>query len=152
MAANNPKQAVQHYKIGTQVSPRNADAWVELGYAQLQGGDTKVAMDSLQKAVKLDGNHARARYYMGFALYKTGDKKKALDAFLQAGKLDLSLGEAHYNAAKILLQEGRKQEAADAFQRAVTAKSAQTGDARLELEKLLVEGVKPTVAAAKTAP
>ena len=66
-------QVVTRMTAYNQRSPRNADAWNELGHAYRKLGNMDDSFESYAKALEIDPKHRDAHEYLGEAFLQTGD-------------------------------------------------------------------------------
>ena len=76
--------ALRLFRIATQVSPNNAEGWVNLGVTQIETGQFQDAISSLKRSVDLNPRVMLAHLAMGDALRLTGKLKEAISAFNKA--------------------------------------------------------------------
>ena len=57
--------------------PDDADAWTQLGHAQRQTGKVEPALESYDKALKINPKHRGAHEYLGEAYLQMGDLPRA---------------------------------------------------------------------------
>lgn len=82
---NQVEAALINLKRATELEPKNRDAWVFLGYAQLKNSEPEEALKSLQTAEKLDPINPTTYQYLVIAYEQTGDTeaaKKAQEKYL----------------------------------------------------------------------
>jgi Flp pilus assembly protein TadD len=77
LGAQNYKKAIKHFRAVTGGAPKLADAHNWLGYSYRKSGDTKAALKSYLKALKLEPNHAGANEYLGELYLEQKDLPKA---------------------------------------------------------------------------
>lgn len=86
-------KAEQYYREALKMEPDFANALVLLGELQLNNGDAKGALRSLQRAARVD-NSAVVKYYLGLAFVANGDQANAAKQFesiLRTTKPDLEV-------------------------------------------------------------
>jgi cellulose synthase operon protein C len=87
-------------------NPKDADALDYRGQILLQKGDGAGAVDSLQKALKIDGNSAVAHYHLGRAFDLQHNEKQAESEWRDAVGLRPDLTDAQRSLARLELQRG----------------------------------------------
>ncbi|OGD56608.1 hypothetical protein A2V71_00190 [Candidatus Berkelbacteria bacterium RBG_13_40_8] len=88
---NQVEAALMNLKRATELEPKNRDAWVFLGYAQLKNNEPEEALKSLQTAEKLDPINPTTYQYLVVAYQQTGDAdgaKKAKEKYDYLTKSD----------------------------------------------------------------
>jgi predicted Zn-dependent protease len=81
-------KAIEYAQKADQLVPNNAAILDTLGVLQVEAGDVKKGVDSLQRAIALAPNAAGIRLNLARALVKDGQKdaaKKELDTLAQLG-------------------------------------------------------------------
>jgi tetratricopeptide (TPR) repeat protein len=87
-------------------NPKDADALDYRGQVQLQQGDAAGAVDSLQKALKIDANGAVAHYHLGRAFDLQHNEKQAESEWREAVGLRPDLTDAQRALATMELRRG----------------------------------------------
>jgi tetratricopeptide (TPR) repeat protein len=70
--------AEQQFRAATRLAPDFAEAWLDLGLAQLKGGKLTDAIPSIRQALKLDPSAHGAHLFLGIAEYQTDQIDDAL--------------------------------------------------------------------------
>ncbi|MEW5975619.1 MAG: tetratricopeptide repeat protein [Acidobacteriota bacterium] len=65
----------------TEIDPRYADGWVNVGRARIQEGNTAGAQEVLKKALEVDPELAKSHYFYGLTLKAQGKYDEALQHF-----------------------------------------------------------------------
>jgi len=78
----------------------------------------KKALESYQRAVRLEPNRAAVHFRVGMVLSKLGRWSEALQAYLEAIRLEPESGEAYLNLGFVYYELGHDQQAQAAFERA----------------------------------
>lgn len=73
VAAQNWSEAITQFKLATEESPNDADAWNMLAYSYRMSGDIEAAFANYQTALAIDPNHKDAHEYIGEAYLQIGD-------------------------------------------------------------------------------
>jgi Flp pilus assembly protein TadD len=73
------KGAEAAFQKATEVSPANADGWVNIGRARVQEGDTRGARVVLEKALALKPELARTHFFYAKALREDGEYDRAIE-------------------------------------------------------------------------
>ena len=85
------------YKNATMLAPDDAYAWLGLGLAQNQTGQSEEALSSFEKAITLMPQNADAHYNKGLALVAAGRFQEALSAFERVLEIDPGNAPAAYS-------------------------------------------------------
>lgn len=107
---------------GVKTASISASDLVELGDAQLSGGDAKGAVASYTRAAEMEPKNARTQVKLGHALLLSGAPAKAEAALKRGLAMDNSQADAHKWLGEALERQGRKQDAAAAYQRYLDAR------------------------------
>lgn len=110
LSTTDPQAAVRRYTEKTDVNPDDAQAWLELGRAQLGLKRYHKASEALQRAAQLDSSRAETWALLGLSFRKEGKMDEASAAYGQA--LDRSPQSTEYlNAYRAMMEErGRHRE------------------------------------------
>jgi Flp pilus assembly protein TadD len=73
VADQNWAEAISQFKMATQQSPNDADAWNMLAYSYRMSGDIEAAFANYQTALAIDPDHKDANEYIGEAYLQIGD-------------------------------------------------------------------------------
>ncbi len=73
--------AIAAAKAAVQSAPGVPSIWFELGLLYYAGGDTKDAIDPLQKAITIQSDYANAKYFLGLSEYAQGQVQAAMALF-----------------------------------------------------------------------
>ena len=84
MHAGDAAAAEEQFLEATRLAPEFAEAWLDLGLAQLKGGKLKEAIPSMRQALKLDPATHGAHLFLGIAEYQTDHIGEALADLQQA--------------------------------------------------------------------
>jgi tetratricopeptide (TPR) repeat protein len=103
-------EAVTYFRKAAALDPTNASVRLDLGVALSRSGQTKEAVEQVQRARQLAPHLAKAHYAAGVLALGTRDRD-AVDAFLAALRDDPGLTAAHLAVAHALQRTGRSQEA-----------------------------------------
>jgi tetratricopeptide (TPR) repeat protein len=78
LLAGQYEESMKYFEKATVIKP-SADSWTKLSNAQAYGGSADKAIESLNKALKLDPNSANALYDLGMVKWQAkGDAKGAI--------------------------------------------------------------------------
>lgn len=99
--------ALDACRRATQLDPRRASAWNNLGFLLLSDGDLAGALAAIQKAVDIAPNEPRYRNNLGLAQAANGQARDALRTFASTGPRAV----AHYNVGAALERFGDTTEA-----------------------------------------
>lgn len=82
---NRVPEAIASLRTATQIDPKKASYWNNLGFLLLSEDDPTEAVEALETAVALEGTEARFRNNLGFALAASGRFDEAMRTFGSAG-------------------------------------------------------------------
>lgn len=100
-----------------------AQRYFRLAQVQYEQGRTRESIDSLQKALKLDGDYAEAHYYLGFIHYQQSEYKPAEKEFRKAIHLNPYYTDAHNHLGLVYRETKEYDKALVEFQTALNDKS-----------------------------
>jgi len=114
--------AVEAFKEVVKLTPEDGQAYLLLGQAGLQTGDTDSAVEALKKAAEL-GQEAKANKLLsvtflkkGQALLKAGKNAEAVEALEESNKF-MESANAYMLKANALTKSGKTQEAIDSYKK-----------------------------------
>jgi len=81
------EQSFNAYKEAAKLEPVNPIIFTNLGRAYITNEDNKLAIDELEKALRLKGDYAPAHYWLAIAYQRTGESTKALEQIRVAKQL-----------------------------------------------------------------
>lgn len=84
MHAGDAAAAEEQFRRATELAPGFAEAWLDLGLAQLKGGKLAAAIPSMREALKLDPAVHGAHLFLGIAEYQTDHVEAAVGDLQQA--------------------------------------------------------------------
>lgn len=128
MAKNDPVRAALEFRNAVQATPKNADAYYQLGIALLTSGDLLQGVKALRAALELNPGHAGAQLRMAQLEALSIDQENweaargRLQALLQDGEDN---PEALHTLALTELKLGEPQEAMQHLARAIAAAPAE---------------------------
>ena len=93
------------------LDPQSPRAWIGLGLAELERGESALAAGHLDRGAELFGNHLGSWIAVGWAWLLAGDRAKARERFERAGALDGNFAEAQGSLAVVELLEGDREAA-----------------------------------------
>lgn len=102
----NTDKAIEKMREVVRNSPKNNDAYEELGYMFLKKGEFDEALSAFRSALKINPRMRTARTGVGLTLYEKGDLNGAESALTDALSLNPYPSRAHY--ALGLVYEARK--------------------------------------------
>src|SRR5260370_19729732 len=102
--------------------PNQAEALQLLGVIAIQTRRDDLAIDYLNRALRLKPDFAAAHNNLGFALQRQGKLGEAEASLRQALRLKPDYAEAHNSLGVALWQQGRLKEAAASYQQALRVK------------------------------
>jgi type IV pilus biogenesis/stability protein PilW len=103
-----------------------AQRYFRLGQVQLEQGKTMQAIESLDKALKLDPEHAEAHYFLGYIRYQQSEYKPAEKEFRKAIKINPYFTDAHNHLGLVYREMKEYDKALAEFQTALKDKSYKT--------------------------
>lgn len=102
------------------VSPvRAAELNTRLGIGYLERGETQIALEKLQRAIRHDPDHVPAHMGLGIIYEQIGDNEKALDHLRLAVRLAPEDGAAHNSYATLLCRARKFDQADQHFRKAL---------------------------------
>lgn len=87
LGRRDPDRAIPYFERAIQYDPDDAQAYYDLGNAQLKKNRIEAAKQSLTRAIRLDPEDRRAHYLLGKVLQLQGDKAGAEEEFALSQKL-----------------------------------------------------------------
>jgi predicted TPR repeat methyltransferase len=117
-------EAVQLIKRSLSLSPRNPDAWNNLGNVLLAGKDTKGAELAYTNATNQKPEYAEAWYNLANLLRQARRRDEAARAYQRVVALNPRFAGAYENIALLFLRIGRPDLAAETYQRWTQAEPA----------------------------
>ena len=100
-----------------------AQRYFRLAQVQYEQGRTRESIDSLQKALKLDGDYAEAHYYLGFIHYQQSEYKPAEKEFRKAIRINPYYTDAHNHLGLVYRETKDYDKALAEFRTALNDKS-----------------------------
>jgi len=111
-------QEVQQLESLAKANPKNANAWIALGNAQMDAQRFAEAIVSYQRSLELDPKNVDVRVDMGTCYRGVGQPEKAVEEYRKGMKIDPRHPMAHLNAGIVLSSDlGRKSEAVKEFEK-----------------------------------
>lgn len=101
--------------------PSNSLAHYDLGLAYAQLGQDSNALESFNKALKLDEKLSEAHYQIGMIHLKRKDRKSAEKSFREAINLNASFALANYQLASLEFEKKQFEKAADYYVKTIDA-------------------------------
>lgn len=126
--------AIEHLVLETQLAPRKASAFVNLGALYNRIGDHHQAVIMCRKAVAIDRKSADGYYNLGFAHRKLNQLSMAVPAYREAIRINPKFVEAHQNLGNVCIDMGNLREAIIHFRQALEI-DPQFEKARIGLER-----------------
>jgi tetratricopeptide (TPR) repeat protein len=99
------KEAIQSYEKATEIDPRSAGAWVNLGTIYFNAKQFGRAESYYRRALDSDPTYALAHFNIGNLYDERADYERALHHYNRAVELNSRYADAHYNLA--LLHQAR---------------------------------------------
>jgi predicted O-linked N-acetylglucosamine transferase (SPINDLY family) len=116
------REAQEAYLQILAVDPKHADALHLLGVVASQVGNHALAVESIQRAIELNGTSSAFHSNLGAAFRDQGKLREAAECFRRALELNPDLSEARINLGNALKDQGRWEEAAACYIRALELK------------------------------
>ena len=98
----NVDKAIEYWHKVTQISPKSAKAWYNLGRAYIERGDYQKGLAYCRRAVEIAPSFSMVWNSIGVAYVKLGKQAEALKAFNKALEADPANKIAKKNKDKIL--------------------------------------------------
>jgi len=105
------KNDVTLFGNAVQVFEDNYIAYMNLGAALFQTGDTEAAIKQYQKALPLKSESDRLNYNLGLAFGVQGNLNESITYLTKAVTINPKFADAHYNLGVALAKQGRLDEA-----------------------------------------
>lgn len=112
---NRLDEAVQLWRQAVAAAPKFAQAWIDLGLAELKVGRANQAVTCLQQATTLQPQSTLAWHGLGNALRANGDLPASANAFKRALALNSDSGTAWLNLGSVERLQGHIDEALQAY-------------------------------------
>ena len=113
------KEAAEHYAAAIARDPEMRGAYLDLGTAYLNMGDTANAESVITKALELNKEDAVARSLLGRVRLAQGRKKEAEELFRKVIEASPAYRPAHLHLADLLREEDRCKEAVASYRKAI---------------------------------
>ncbi len=104
-----PGAARRAYERALSLDPKHADAHVNLGCLEHEGGQLQRAELHYRAALDANGEHAVAAFNLGVVLEDRRRYAEACAAYRRALEADGRLADAHYNLARVLEHLGEQE-------------------------------------------
>ncbi len=109
---------IQQLDSLAKANPKNKDAWIAVGNAQMDAQQFAEAIVSYQRALDLDPKNADVRVDMGTCYRGVGQPERALSEYQKALRINDRHANAYRNSGVVLANDlHRNAEAAKAFQK-----------------------------------
>ncbi len=120
--AGRREEAIQQYRVGLGLDPKNAEAQYSIGLLLL--GESKVdeAASHIEQSLQLDPQNGEFRSNYGYLLENLGRKDEAIVQYEEGARLSPKSAKVHYNYAMFLARSGKMDEAIGEFEAAVKNK------------------------------
>jgi len=148
-ALNRPADAKEEYQRATELDPKMAPAFLNLGITLLRS-DPAAAVGPLQKAAELTPQDAHTKWLVGTALERSGKLPEAVEQYRSAEKLDDADVKIRLSLAHALLAANHPADAEAEYRGALQLKgsAAELSEARAGLaQSLLAEKKTPEASA-----
>jgi tetratricopeptide (TPR) repeat protein len=132
-------EEIQQLQTLAQANPKNAEAWIALGNAQMDAQLYAEAIIAYQKALELDPKNTNVRVDMGTCYRGVGQPERALEEYQKAIKINPRHPNAYMNSGVVLSYDlHRPKEAIKAFEKylEVFPTSPNADAIRQEIQKL----------------
>jgi tetratricopeptide (TPR) repeat protein len=117
-------EAIDQFRRGLQVAPRDATLHQNLGSALFLAGDEAAAEAEFTEALRLSPADARAHFSMGIIHERRGQDREAIARFADAIRFFPDLVDARFSLADALRRTGRVEEALAHYRTIVEADSS----------------------------
>jgi tetratricopeptide (TPR) repeat protein len=117
-------EAIEHFRRGLEVAPRDATLHQNLGSALFLAGDEAAAEQEFSDALRLSPADARAHFSMGIIHERRGQDREAIARFGDAVKFFPDLVDARFSLADALRRTGRVEDALQHYRQIVQADSS----------------------------
>jgi tetratricopeptide (TPR) repeat protein len=118
---DNPAESEKEAKAAIDLDPSLEAAHYNLGLSLLDQGKLDLAIDELQKAIKINPRDADVFDLFGEALQKKNELTKAIEVFKESLEIDPSNADAYVDLGSALQKQGEPNDAIHAFQKAIGA-------------------------------
>jgi tetratricopeptide (TPR) repeat protein len=132
-------QEVQQLESLAKANPKNANAWIALGNAQMDAQRYAEAIISYQRSLDIDPKNVDVRVDMGTCYRGVGQPEKAIEEYRKGMKIDPRHPMAHLNAGIVLSSDlGRKSEAIKEFEKylELAPNAPNAADIRQDIQKM----------------
>ena len=126
------------YGHALDISPLDADLYVQRGRIAAAQGQVDKAMIDWHRALQLRSDHSQAFFELGVAFMSQGELEEAASHFQQATGISPNYAEAYNGLGAVLQRLERKDEAIASFRQAVRV-NPQFGTAHFNLSVALIE-------------
>jgi tetratricopeptide (TPR) repeat protein len=116
--------AIEQFRRGLQVAPRDATLHQNLGSALFLAGDEAAAEAEFAEALRLSPADARAHFSMGIIYERRGQDREAIARFADAVRFFPDLVDARFSLADALRRTGRVEESLQHYRQIVQADSS----------------------------
>ncbi len=120
--------SVATYQQAVQSNPNDVNNWVNLGNAQMAGGNFTAAKDAFIEAIARDYTLVDAHFGLGLSQYELGDYPAALFEFDAVTRLDPERFDGHFNRAVTLAKLRESEKAIEAFNEAIVQADPEATD------------------------
>lgn len=111
--------AVAKALASTRDFPKIYELWEMLGMVSRESGQSALAIEAFQQAVKLNSGEATSHSNLAVALHEDGRLKEAVERLHKAIAINPKCAEARYNLGVMLRDNGQLNEAIDAYRSAL---------------------------------
>ena len=108
-----------HARAWATANPRSALAWISLGIAYGETGQTEQEIKAYREALRIDPEHAKAWYNLGVAYGKTGQTEQEIKAYREALRIDPEYADAWFYLGFDFGQAGQTEQAIKAYREAL---------------------------------
>jgi tetratricopeptide (TPR) repeat protein len=120
--------SVTTYQQAVQSNPNDINNWVNLGNAQMAGGNFAAAKDAFIEAIARDYALVDAHFGLGLSQYELGDYPAALFEFDAVTRLDPERFDGHFNRGVTLAKLRESDKAIEAFNEAIVQADPEASD------------------------
>ncbi|MCC6862023.1 MAG: tetratricopeptide repeat protein [Bryobacterales bacterium] len=119
--------AIPQWRKGLELSPNDARARLNLGFALAQAGKPDEAIAQYRRALEIDPGYPEAYLNLGSVLAGTGKPDQAIEHYRKALELDPESPATHSNLGVALVRTGKTEEAIAHYRKALELDPAYAG-------------------------
>lgn len=138
LSEGKPREALRVLRQAVADDPKDARAWLDVGLASEEVGDTSAAEQAYRRAVDIDPRFPDPLNNLGVLLREAGELDQAIDMLELAAAIDPALAAARFNLALAYEDQSRLEEAEREY-RAVIERLPDDPVPRINLAMMLLE-------------